>query len=202
MLLLALSAAASAQRPDSLQAAQRRDSLQAAQRRDTMGTKLTAETVAAPPITPRRAFLYSLAVPGLGQTVLDRRITGAAFFLVEALSLSLAHRSANDLRTARAFQGDSVPLRYVVDPATGLAQRDALGQPVVSTWQQSPYTAALVQARKLQVEDWVAVVIFNHLFAGADAFVAAQLWDFPQHVELRAYPVPGGAGLKLNVAFR
>ena len=202
VLLFVLSAAVGAQRPDSLRAAQQRDSLRAATRRDTMGTKLTAETVAAPPITPRRAFLYSLAVPGLGQTVLDRRMTGAVFFLVEGLSLSLAHRSASDLRTARAFQGDSVPLRYAVDPVTGLAQRDGLGQPVVATWQQSPYTAALVQARKLQVEDWLAVVIFNHLFAGADAFVAAQLWDFPQHMQLRAFPVPRGAGLKLNVAFR
>jgi hypothetical protein len=201
LLFFALSSAVSAQRSDSAGTAQRRDSLQAAQRRDTMGTKLTAATAAAPPITPRRAFFYSLAVPGLGQTVLERRTTGAAFFLVEALALSLAHRSDSDLRTARAFQGDSVPLRYAVDPVTGIPQRDALGQPVVATWQQSPYSAALVTARRLQVEDWVAVVIFNHLFSGADAFVSAQLWDFPQHVQLRAYPIPGGAGVKLRLGF-
>jgi len=192
---------ARAQQPDSIRA-QRMDSLQAAQRRDTMGTKLTADTVPAPPISPRRAFLYSLAVPGLGQTVLDRRVTGAAFFLVEALSLSLAHRSASDLHTALTFQGDSIPLRYATDPVTGAGQRDASGKPIVATWQQTGYSAAIITARKLAVEDWVAVVIFNHLFAGADAFVSAQLWDFPQHVQLRAFPVPGGAGLSVRMAVR
>ena len=54
------------------------------------------------------------------------------------------------------------------------------------------YTQDLVHARALHVEDWVAVILFNHLFSGADAFVAANLWDLPQHLGVRATPLPGG----------
>ena len=158
--------------------------------------------LSAPPISPRRAFFYSAMVPGWGQAALDRRYTGAAFFLVEAVSLALMYRSADDLRLARAFQGDSVPIRFDVDASTGVLRRTSTGAPVVLEWQPSPYTADLVKTRKLQVEDWVAVVIFNHLISGADAFVAANLWDLPQHVSMRAFPVSGGAGVALSLRFR
>ena len=141
-------------------------------------------------------------VPGWGQAALNRRYTGVAFFLVEAVSLALMNRSADDLRLAQAFQGDSVPLRYDVDAVTGLVRRTSAGDPIVAEWQLSPYTADLVRTRKLQVEDWAAVVIFNHLISGADAFVAANLWDLPQHVSVRAFPVRGGAGLAMSVRFR
>lgn len=156
-----------------------------------------------PPITPGRAFLYSLALPGLGQAALERRYTGAGFFLVEAFSLALVYRSTADLRLAKSFQGDSVPLTYAIDPTTGIAQRSGNGDPVVATWQLSGYTPGLIKARKLQVEDWIAVVVFNHLFAGAEAFVAAQLWDLPSHVALRAAPLPtGGTSVSMSLRFR
>ena len=155
-----------------------------------------------PPVSPRRAFFYSALVPGLGQAALDRKYTGAAFFIVEAFSLALVYRSADDLRLAQAFVGDSVPLRYQIDETTGLAQRDGFGNPVVAQWKVSGYSADLVRSRRLMVEDWVAVVIFNHLIAGADAFVAAHLWDLPQHVSMRAYPVARGAGLAISIRTR
>jgi hypothetical protein len=52
------------------------------------------------------------------------------------------------------------------------------------------YDADLVRTRQLHVEDWLAVLAFNHLFAGADAFVAAQLWDIP--VRMTAAPSQNG----------
>ena len=45
-----------------------------------------------------------------------------------------------------------------------------------------------MRTRRLHYEDWIAVLIFNHLFAGADAFVAAQLWDLPGKVAIRQTP--------------
>ena len=42
----------------------------------------------------------------------------------------------------------------------------------------------------------MAALVFNHLFAGADAFVAAQLWDLPAQVSLRAAP----RGLAVNAS--
>ncbi len=167
------------------------------------GSKRVLKPYIPPPITARRAFLYSALLPGLGQTALDRKYTGATFFLIEAMSWALLRRSAADERTAKAFLGDSVPGTYAIDPTTGLAQRDAHGNPVVATWTQTTYTADLVRARKLHVEDWVAVILFNHLFSGADAYVAANLWDLPQHLGMRASPLPGGgAAVTFNFSFR
>jgi len=152
-----------------------------------------------PPISPRRAFLYSLAVPGLGQARLDRSRTGAGFFLVEALAIAMLHRSVDDLRLARAARGDSVPLRYEVDAATGIAQLDALGNPRVAAWERRGYSDELVKARRLQVEDWSALLVFTHLIAGAEAFVSAQLWDLPQYVRLQVEP--GGRRVGVRAAF-
>lgn len=155
---------------------------------------------AGPPISPRRAFLYSVLLPGAGQARLDRHPSGAMFFLVEVAALTLVHRSAEDLRIARSFAGDSMPLRYRIDATTGLALRDAAGDPIVDAWSQPRYTDVWVRTRRQHYEDWLAVVVFNHLFAGADAFVAAQLWDLDAKVALRQ--TPRGSLIEARVAFR
>ncbi len=70
-------------------------------------------------------------------------------------------------------------------------------------WQPTGATDALLHSRKLHLEDWVAVVIFNHLIAGADAFVAAELWDFPTHMSIKATALPNGrTGVGVNYNFR
>jgi len=199
LLTLLTSTGAFAQKPDSARVA-RPDSVGfSAVVADTIaapqGTKRVLKPFVLPPITPRRAFLYSALVPGLGQTALDRKYAGATFFLIEAMSWALLRRSAADVRTAQAFLGDSVPRTYATDATTGVVQRDAHGNPVVATWSQNYYDANLVRARKLHVEDWVAVILFNHLFSGADAYVAANLWDLPQHLGVRAAPLPGGGAV-------
>ncbi len=170
---------------------------------DTTKPKRVAPKIEGPPISAGRAFLYSFAVPGLGQAKLDRPTYGAAFFLLEVTALSMANRTASDVRASRAFVSDSVPLTYKVDATTGAVQLGTTGLPIVDTWKVSSYPRELVKARRLQYEDWMAIIIFNHLFSGADAFVAAQLWDLPQRVSLRAVPLRGGAtGYGLNVEFR
>jgi len=147
-----------------------------------------APTVAGAPISPRRAFLYSLMLPGAGQARLDRGRAGSMFFVIELAALTLVHRSAEDLRIARTAAGDSIPLRYAVDAVTGRVTRDAKGGPVVAAWSVPRYNEAFVRTRRLHYEDWLAVIAFNHLFAGADAFVAAQLWDLPARIGVGASP--------------
>lgn len=54
--------------------------------------------------------------------------------------------------------------------------------------------------KRAEIEDWAVLLVFNHLVAGAEAFVSAHLWDFPTDLALRA--LPGGTlglGLKLPV---
>jgi hypothetical protein len=195
----ATAATAVAQKPDSVGLkASSTDTVKGPQ-----GSGRVLKPFIAPPITPRRAFVYSALIPGMGQAALDRKYTGAAFFLIETMSWALLRRSADDQRIAKAFVGDSVPQAYAIDPATGLAQRDSHGNPIVSSWAQTAYTQDLVRARALHVEDWVAVILFNHLFSGADAYVAANLWDLPQHLGVRAVPLPrGGAAMTFTLAFR
>jgi hypothetical protein len=153
-----------------------------------------------PPVTPRRAFLYSLAIPGAGQAALERHFWGGAFFLAEGLSLALVYRSAEDLRLARHFRADSVPETYQVD-ASGQPILGGDGRPAVATWTVSRYSAARVRARRTHYEDWLAVLVFNHLIAGADAYVAAQLWDLPARVGVRTAP-DGQPAVVASLRFR
>ena len=54
--------------------------------------------------------------------------------------------------------------------------------------------------KRAEFEDWLVLVIFNHLVAGAEAFVSAHLWDFP--ADLAASSLPGGSlglGVKINI---
>jgi len=52
-------------------------------------------------------------------------------------------------------------------------------------------------AKRQEVQDWLVLWIFNHLFAGAEAFVSAHLTDFPRELEVRA--LPHGVGISLPV---
>ena len=47
--------------------------------------------------------------------------------------------------------------------------------------------------KRQEVQDWLVLWIFNHLFSGAEAFVSAHLQDFPR--ELKIQSVPGGVGI-------
>ncbi|MEX2182596.1 MAG: hypothetical protein WD771_11175, partial [Gemmatimonadaceae bacterium] len=181
-------------------AAQAADSARAGITRPPASARDTAALTGLPPISPRRAFLYSLVLPGAGQSQLGRAYAGGLFVFIEITALTLVNRSNEDLRIARRFRSDSMPLRYQLDPVTGVVARDSLGQPVVAAWARSRYTDAWIRTRRLHREDWVAVLVFNHLFAGADAFVAAQLWDLPAKLALRA--TPEGPALTATLTFR
>ena len=163
------------------------------QRRDTIppavvvqsAPAVAVDTVPRPPISPRRAFLYSLAVPGSAQTILDRPRTAAFFVTIEALSLTLVRKSANDLREAKRYARDSVVATYQVDPATGVARRDSTGALIPATYLPNRFGGDRVDARRTHLEDWIATLVFNHLISGAEAFVSAQLWDLPAQVSVQ-----------------
>ncbi len=170
----------------------------AAQVRDTLPAVVRAETVAAepdlprPPISPRRAFVTSFLLPGYAQARLDRPTASAVFFGIEAGSLLMLGKSLHDLRVAKRFGVDSVPMTYELDES-GAVVRDEAGAPVVATWTPGRFPEALVRSRRLQVEDWLAVIVFNHLFAGAEAFVSAHLWDVPAALSVRPTAAGGTA---------
>ncbi|HEU4630117.1 MAG TPA: hypothetical protein VFS08_10240 [Gemmatimonadaceae bacterium] len=150
-----------------------------------------------PPISPKRALLTSLALPGYGQARLQRPVASALFYSVEAVSVVMLAKSLHDLRVAKRFRTDSIPAEFKIDPTTGEVQRDESGAPLVDRWEPGFFTGERIRARRLHVEDWVAVLVFNHLIAGADAFVAAHLWDVPAAVSVSGSP--RGAAMRIAV---
>lgn len=145
------------------------------------------------PLSAKRAFLYSALLPGLGQSRLDRGSSGALFASVELAAMVMLRRSAADVREARRYLVDTLPERFTVN-VTGTEIRLVPAGTVTGI-----YTNDLVRARRLHAEDWIAVIAFNHLFSGADAFVSAQLWDMP--VQLTATPSAQGPLFVVTVRF-
>lgn len=137
------------------------------------------DSLLRPPITPKAAFLHSLLLPGWGQSVLRRSTAATIFSGAEVGAIYMVAKSRADLQRARALSRlDSVT---VGDPTLG------------ATLTRVPaVTQALINARKLHLEDWVAILLFNHLVSGADAYVAANLWDLPARVAITHTPAGPG----------
>ncbi len=143
------------------------------------------DSLLRPPITPKAAFLHSLLLPGWGQSALRRNTAATVFAGAEIGAIYMVAKSRADLRQAKALRGlDSIA---VGDPT--------LGQPVTKV---PAVTEQLINARKLHLEDWLAAWIFNHLLSGADAYVAANLWDLPARVSIRHTPAGTGIGAQIR----
>ncbi len=146
------------------------------------------DSLLRPPISPKAAFLRSLVVPGWGQSALRRSTAATLFSAAEIGALYMVAKSRADLRRAQALNGlDSIAIG---DPSLGGSVPRVPRVPAVPQ--------ELVNARRLHLEDWLAVLIFNHLIAGADAYVAANLWDLPARVSITHTP----AGTGLGASFR
>lgn len=150
---------ATAQIPIPTGAPQRRDSTQA----DTV--KVPPFRV-EPPIAPLAAFGRSLLLPGWGQAVLGRRVTGAFFVFWEGLTLTMTIKASRQLRYLESIGADE----------------------------------ELLDAKRQEIQDWAVLIVFNHLLAGAEAFVSTYLWDFPVELEQRALP-EGRTGIGARIPF-
>ncbi len=151
-------------------------------------------------MTPRRAFLSSLLIPGYAQTVFGRDHAAMLFAVIEIGSLGMARKAGQDLAEAKAFVKDSIVATYKIDPVTGIAIIDPkTGLPVPDTYIASRFTPDRIKARRTHYEDWIAAILFNHLFSGADAYVAANLWDFKANIGVVATPNSAGVYASLRL---
>lgn len=174
LILVLGTAVAGAQRPDSVRAAPPPTSASTDSLRPSPTISPVAPDSLRPPISPRRALLYAFIAPGSSQGILKRHKAASAFLLVEAISIAMIRESAADLHEARRFRNDTLVIAYNPD-GSALTRADY-------------YTDGLVRSRKAHVEDWIALLVANHLLAGADAFVAANLWDVKAKLALRSTP--------------
>jgi hypothetical protein len=128
-----------------------------------------------PPISPGRAFLHSLILPGSAQNRLGRHRVAVGIVGVEVMSIAMIRESGADVREARRQQGDSLVMSYVDANGTRLTA------PVL---ERRRFGSDEVSSRRSHVEDWIALLVANHLFAASEAFVAASLWDVGAHVNV------------------
>lgn len=168
-----------------------------AQRTDPVGIQRNpaaqdtiADSLKRPPIAPRRAMIYSLLLPGFAQSRLNRPTASIMFAVGEVLSIGMARKAALDLREARSARADSIPTGFTADTVTGV---------ITATGYTQNRLAARVGARRTHYEDWLAAIIFNHIISAADAYVAANLWDFNANVAVT--PTHNGAAVGASLNF-
>lgn len=149
-------------------------------------------------ISPGRAFLTSTLLPGFGQVRLGRPKAATLFIAIEAGTVGMSIKSWSDLSEAKAARSDTVVTsvldaqgKPVIDPVTG--------KPRTTSAPRNPNLVGRIKARRTHLEDWIAAVVFNHLFAGADAYVAANLSDLDANV--RAGYSPGEVRVAGRVAW-
>ena len=114
-----------------------------------------------PPVSPVGAMWRSLLIPGWGQSILGRRVTGAAFIVFEGLSLTMILKSAKQLDYFERIDDGSDEM------------------------------AGKIDGKRQELEDWAFLLIFNHLISAAEAFVSGVLWDFPAELDVQAAPNGG-----------
>ncbi len=156
------------------------------------------------------ALIRSLIVPGWGQVASHAYIRGAVYFLADGGSWYMLTKTLHNLHEAqdrearyrRTLQDSLLTLldreaRFprLVDPRLPALQDSIEADTLVSG------ATALVESRKNQRQDWVAQVIFWTLASAADAFVTAELADFPGRVSIAPRP-DGGVALGYSLPVR
>ena len=148
-------------------------------------------------ISPSGAFLRGALIPGWGHTATGSLTRGAFYFSVEALAGWMVFKTQRRLGVAQdqaALWEERVTAELM---AQGITEFEALDAALQDNEQVARFRG-LVDARKEQREDWLAVAIFTLLLSGVDAFVSAHLGDFPEPLTVEGDP--GGGTVEL--AFR
>lgn len=136
---------------------------------------------------PAGAFLRGVIIPGWGHAASGSLTRGAFYFGVETAAGWMVVKSWRRLGVAReqaALWEDRVTARLMREGITDPGE-------IESALEQDPEVASLrglVDARREQREDWMAVTIFFLLMSGVDAFVSAHLRDFPDPLIVEGDP--------------
>lgn len=76
----------------------------------------------------------------------------------------------------------------------------------VKTMREVAYLRRIGSARQddkeQEREDWLVLLAFNHLLSGLEAYVSAQLWDFPGDLRIRHVGDGAAAELRLPLQIR
>ncbi len=149
-------------------------------------------------ISPAGAFLRGAIIPGWGHTATGSLTRGAFYFSMEALAgwmVFKTHRRLGVAQDQATVWEERVTAELMARGITEFEQIEA----GLKNDEQVARFRGLVDARKEQREDWLAVAIFTLLLSGVDAFVSAHLGDFPEPLTIEGDPVGGAMELALRL---
>lgn len=110
-------------------------------------------------VRPMGAFWRSFLLPGWGQAVTGRKMTGSVFVAWEGVTAMMTLKAQQEANYFKSIHSDNLRLK------------------------------------RQEVQDWLVLWIFNHLFSGAEAYVSAHLQDFPPDLKVQAFP--NGIGITI-----
>ena len=153
------------------------------------------------PVTPSKAFLRAVLVPGWGHASIGTHTRAGFYFALEATTAYGLLRTQTRLNevTARADFRESVLREDLA--AQGIVEFDEI-ESALEADARLDNLRDLEDSRRQQREDWAALGIFLLLLSGADAFVSAHLQDFPEPIQIEAMPVGNGrieVGVRIEV---
>lgn len=160
-------------------------------------------------ISPRAALIRSLIIPGWGQASVGAYKRAGFFFAAQSASWYMLIKTLNKLSDARDierervdFTSDTLRARMALDTMLARVLSDpAAFDERVGTDADIRASRGLIDAREEQRQDWITYTLFFTFASGVDAYIAAQLADFPATIEARPARA-GGMQLQVNVPLR
>lgn len=174
---------------------------QGAQAPDTAGASTRRpRQKSLPRVSPAGAALRSMIVPGWGHAAVGAYTRGAFYVLADASTAWMLFKTWVFLDRARGLEARRVEDVRRRAAAQGITDPDS----ILAAIDEDPTlqdARALVDSRRGQLEDWIALGVFLFFLGGADAFIAAHLADFPAPVAVNSGP-DGRVELRLSVPLR
>ena len=170
---------------------------------DTMAVEdpAAADSAVLVGVSPGRAFLRAVLLPGWGHASIGSYGRGAFYFAAQTSTVWTLIRTRARLRSAK----DARDLRRS-EVAAALAAQGVSDRAEVEIAQDADAAVSasegLVRARGQQFEDWLAFGLFMVFLSGADAFVSTHLRDFPEPIEMEIRAAEGGVEVGLSVPVR
>ena len=148
-------------------------------------------------LSPSGAFLRSSLIPGWGHVATGSPTRGAFYFGWEALTgwmVFKSHRRMGAARRRLSVREDGLTAEMLRGGAPPESIRSQLESDA-----ETLRLRELVDARKEQREDWLALGIFMLLLSGVDAFVSTHLRDFPEPLTVEGDPSTGAVEVSVRL---
>jgi len=162
---------------------------------------VSQDTLAARPLSARGAMIRSFILPGWGQSAVGSYVRGGVWYSIEGTNIYMLLRTIARLHQIRDVERRTVTIvtdslndfiarsldpNQMPDPLDSLEAvrlQDPLAfEDAVAADTSVAIARKLVRARSQQRQDWITYTIFFTLLSGVDAYVNAQLRDFPTSI--------------------